>query len=177
MSCAPAVITGQRLYLSPFTETDISADYVRWLNDPEVVRFSNQRFRRHDEDSCRAYVRSFSGSDNLFFAVRLCADKRLIGTMTAYVSSHHGTADMGLLIGERSLWGQGFGLEAWSLLLNYLLDVLKLRKVTAGTLRCNAGMMKIMERAGMRMEAVRSQQELVDSEPQDILYFAKFRQH
>lgn len=172
-----ALITGERLHLSPFTEADITADYVRWLNDPEVVRFSNQRFRYHDEESCLAYLRTFADSDNLFLAIRPCGDKRLIGTMTAYVSSHHGTADMGLLIGERGLWGQGFGLEAWNLLLDYLLRDRKLRKITAGTLRCNLGMTRIMERSGMRLEAVRSQQEMVDGEPQDVLHFAKFREH
>lgn len=172
-----AVITGERLYLCPFTESDITADYIRWLNDPEVVRFSNQRFRRHDEKSCLDYLRTFADSDNLFLAIHLSDDKRLVGTMTAYVSSQHGTADMGLLLGERGLWGQGFGLEAWNLLLNHLLQVRRLRKITAGTLRCNVGMTRIMERSSMRMEAVRSQQELVDGEPQDVLHFAKFREN
>lgn len=171
------VITGERVRLCPFAESDITVDYIRWLNDPEVVRFSNQRFRHHDEESCLDYLRTFADSDNLFVAIRLCDDKRLIGTMTAYVSSHHGTADMGLLIGERGLWGQGFGLEAWNLFLDYLLSDRKLRKITAGTLRCNLGMIRIMERSGMRIEAVRSQQELVDGEPQDVLYFAKFREN
>lgn len=169
------VIPGKRLYLRPFSESDITADYIRWLNDPEVVRFSNQRFRLHDEESCLAYLRTFADSDNVFLAIRRCNDQRLIGTMTAYVSSQHGTADMGLLIGERGLWGQGFGLEAWNLLLDYLLRDRKLRKITAGTLRCNVGMTSIMERSGMGLEAIRSQQELVDGEAQDVLYFAKFR--
>ena len=76
-------LSGERLYLCPFTEADITADYIRWLNDPEVVRFSNQRFRHHDERSCLAYLRSFADSDNMFLAVHLSGDKRLIGTMTA----------------------------------------------------------------------------------------------
>lgn len=173
----PAVVTGDRVSLRPFGEGDITADYIRWLNDPEVVRFSNQRFRHHDEKSCQAYLRTFAGSDNLFLAIRLCANQQLIGTMTAYLSSHHGTGDMGLLIGEQGLWGQGLGLEAWNLLLVYLFGDRKLRKITAGTLRCNVGMTRIMERSGMHLEAVRAQQEMVDGEPQDVLHFAKFREN
>lgn len=171
------ILSGERLYLCPFTKSDITADYIRWLNDPEVVRFSNQRFRHHDEKSCLAYLQTFADSGNLFLAICLCDDERLIGTMTAYVSAQHGTADMGLLIGERGLWGQGFGLEGWNLLLGHLLRDRKLRKITAGTLRCNVGMTRIMERSGMRLEAVRSQQEMVDGEAQDVLYFAKFREN
>lgn len=170
------VITGERVCLCPFAESDITATYIGWLNDPEVVRFSNQRFRGHDEKSCLDYLRTFADGDNIFLAIRLADHKRLIGTMTAYRSSHHGTADMGLLIGERELWGKGFGLEAWTLLLNHLLQVRRLRKITAGTLRCNVGMTRIMERSGMHLEAVRSQQELVNGEPQDVLHFAKFRE-
>jgi RimJ/RimL family protein N-acetyltransferase len=171
------VICGERVCLRSFTESDITVDYIRWLNDPEVVRFSNQRFRHHDERSCLDYLRSFAGSENLFLAIHLGDDKHLIGTITAYVSSQHETADMGLMIGDRRLWGQGLGLEAWNLLLDYLLRERKLRKITAGTLRCNVGMTRIMERSGMHLEAVRSQQEMVDGEPQDVLYFAKFREN
>ena len=176
LNCPSSAIVGERLLLCPSTASDITVDYVRWLNDSEVVRFSNQRFRCHDEASCLAYLRTFADSDNLFLAIRLSTDMQLIGTMTAFISPHHGTADMGLLIGERSLWGRGFGLEAWNLLLNNLLQARKLRKVTAGTLKCNLGMTRIMERSGMRLEAIRSQQELVDGEPQDMLYFAQFRE-
>jgi RimJ/RimL family protein N-acetyltransferase len=82
---------------------------------------------------------------------------------------------MGLLIGDRDCWSKGIGLEAWSTLLDYLLNICGLRKVTGGTLRCNVGMVRIMERSGMQLEAVRAQHELVDQVPQDALYYAKFR--
>jgi RimJ/RimL family protein N-acetyltransferase len=42
-------------------------------------------------------------------------------------------------------------------------------------MRCNAPMVKLMERSGMTLEAVRPQQELLDGVPQDMLYFGKFR--
>jgi RimJ/RimL family protein N-acetyltransferase len=82
---------------------------------------------------------------------------------------------MGILVGEREIWGQGLGLEAWETLMNYLLNEKKLRKVTAGTLNCNLGMLRIMERSGMVLEGVRTKQEIVAGEPQDMLYFAKFQ--
>jgi len=167
-------LCGERLRLDTFAAADISDAYIGWLNDPEVVRFSNQRFRQHDAKSCLSYLESFCNTENLLVAIRTMHDGRMIGTMTAYLAPQHGTADMGLLIGERGLWGQGFGLEAWNLLMNHLLHGCGLRKVTGGTLRCNVGMVQIMERSGMQLEAVRSRQELVNGEPQDVLYFAKF---
>jgi RimJ/RimL family protein N-acetyltransferase len=175
MTWPSPLVSGERLFLCLFTEADITADYMKWLNDPEVVRFSNQRLLHHDDQSCLAYLRTFSGGDDLFLAIRLASDGRLIGTMTAYVSLHHGTADMGLLIGEQALWGQGLGLEAWRLLMDYLFQTRKLRKITGGALRGNVGMVRIMERSGMHLEAARMRQEIVEGEPQDVVYFAKFR--
>jgi len=168
-------LRGKQTLLRPFNAEDITKEYLGWLADPEVVRFSNQRFRMHTQESAQAYLNSFAGSGNLFLGIRLLETQKLVGTITAYRSQSHQTADMGLLIGDRSCWGKGVGLDAWSTLMDYLLIVCRLRKLTGGTLRCNVGMVRIMERSGMHLEAVRFQQELVNQVPQDALYYAKFR--
>lgn len=168
-------LTTGRLVLAPFTAADISPCYIGWLNDPEVVRYSNQRFRRHDVHSSETYLRSFASGPNQFWSIRLAADGKMIGTLTAYIAPQHGTADVGLLIGERDVWGHGYGLEAWQRLLDHLLSEHALRKITAGAASGNVGMIRIMERAGMQHEATRRRQEIIDGELQDIVYFAKFR--
>lgn len=163
-----------RLRIRPFAAADIDAAYLGWLADAEVLRFSNQRFRRHTAASCAAYLDSFAGSANLFASVRLLADDRAIGTMTAYRSPHHGTADVGILMGERASWGQGYGLEAWSALLAWLAGQPGMRKLTCGTLDLNLGMQRLAERSGMQLEARRHAQELVDGRPCDVLLYARF---
>jgi RimJ/RimL family protein N-acetyltransferase len=168
-------LTTARLVLAPFTAADISPRYIGWLNDLEVVRYSNQRFRRHDVHSSEAYLRSFASGPNQFWSIRLASDGKMIGTLTAYIAPQHGTADVGLMIGERNVWGHGYGLEAWQRLLDHLFSEHALRKVTAGAASGNVGMIRIMERAGMQHEATRRRQEIIDDELQDIVYFAKFR--
>jgi [ribosomal protein S5]-alanine N-acetyltransferase len=170
------LLAGKKTLLRPFKADDISTVYLGWLADPEVVRFSNQRFRIHTRESALAYLNSFAGgSGNLFLGILSVEDQRLVGTITAYRSQTHQTADMGLMVGDRSYWGRGIGLDAWSTLMQYLLDTGGLRKVTGGTLRSNVGMIRVMERSGMQLEAVRAQQELVDQVAQDVLYYARFR--
>ena len=93
----PLSLESRRLRLETFDEVVLTAHYLSWLNDPAVVRFSNQRFRRHTAESARAYLDSFAGTASLFLGVRLAAGGRLIGTMTAICAtpSHrgHGTLD------------------------------------------------------------------------------------
>jgi ribosomal-protein-alanine N-acetyltransferase len=158
----------------PFTAEDITAAYLGWLRDPEVVRYSNQRFLNHTAESCQIYLASFLESANHFLAICDPETGAVRGTLTVYRSVPHGTADIGIMVGERRVWGQGIGAEAFCLVLSALRASGTIRKVSAGTLCINRGMVRIMEKAGMRHEATRYAQELVDGMPVDIVYYAVF---
>lgn len=163
-------LTGKLVQLTSFTDTNITSTYVAWLNDPALMKYSNQRFHNHSFESCKTYLESFIESDNLFLAV-YHADQ-FIGTMTAYRSLVHQTTDIGLLIGSDNQ-GKGLGKDAWVTLMNYLLAS-DTRKITGGALRGNTAMLRIMQSCGMKVDGVRIAQELVDDQPQDILHFATF---
>ncbi len=163
-------ITGKKVILKRFTECHLTSEYIGWLNNKDIVRFSNQRFNHHTLASCQQYLSSFEGSDNLFLAIHV--NDAFVGTMTAYIRNAHQVADMGIMLSQQ-VWGQGIGLDAWQTLMDYLLKS-GIRKVTGGTLRCNIAMHKIMLRAGMIPDGVRVDQELVAGCAVDVLYFAKF---
>lgn len=168
-------LRGGRVLLLPFVAADITNRYIAWLSDPTVVRFSNQRLRTHDAASSQAYLASFNGTDNLFLSVRLADSGIAIGTLTAYVDRHHETADVGILIGDTTVWGQGLGQDAWNSLLDWLQQEAGIRKITAGALACNKGMVTLMERSGMHCEALRKAQEIVEGVTEDIVWYARFR--
>ena len=167
-------LLSEHLRISQFTEDDITAEYIGWLNSPEVMRYSNQRFHKHDLKSCTRYFKSFDGTPNLFLSIRLRQDDVVIGTMTAYRNLHHATADVGIMIGSTIGTGRGFGVEAWKSLIGWLLVDGGARKVTAGTLACNHAMVRLAEKSGMTLEGTRLAQEIVDDQPQDMLLFGKF---
>lgn len=173
----PVVLTalsGRLVNLRPFTVEDISDEYIGWLNDLRVTRFSNQRFRKHDRASSAAYLRSFADSDNLFVRIGRLDNDKHIGTMTAYINRNHQTVDVGLLVGDPGTWGKGYGQDAWDTLCNWLIDEIGIRKLTAGAALGNKAMVRIMERSGMQHEATRKGQEIIDGQPHDLVYFAKF---
>ena len=163
-------LDGQQLTLRPFVDSNITPVYLGWLRNKDLMKYSNQRFRSHSRETCKAYLNSFKGTDNLFLAIYHGAT--FIGTMTAYVSQIHKTADMGILIGGQSQ-GKGLGSDAWATLMKYLFQA-GARKVTGGSLRCNTAMTKIMANSGMTPDGVRVAHELVNGKPEDILHFAKF---
>ena len=168
------ILLGEKTILRPFTEDNITPAYISWLNDPRITRFSNQRFHQHDQASSHAYLTTFNSSHNLFISIYDRAGGRHIGTMTAYINQHHNTADIGLLIGDPASWGKGYGQDAWNTFGNWMLNVFKIRKLTAGAAIGNKAMVRIMECFGMSYEATRFGQELIDGSPHDLVYYAKF---
>lgn len=171
------VLETDRLLIEPFSEKHLSDRYVAWLNDPEVVRLSEQRFQTHTLESCREYMHSFEGTPNYFWAVlsRLPLEGH-IGNMSAFVDNRNGVADIGILIGEKKVWGKGYGLEAFKAVTSFLFGQIRVRKVTAGTTSINRGMLRIMERMGMEPDGRRLRQVLVDGQEVDLVYGALFRE-
>jgi [ribosomal protein S5]-alanine N-acetyltransferase len=164
-----------RLRIVPFSEVHLTPRYVGWLNDPEVVRYSEQRHRAHTIESCREYWRSFAGTPHRFWAILVSAGPLgHIGNINAYVDGKNLAADVGILIGEKGAWRRGYGLEAWRAVCGYLLETAALRKVTAGTMAANKGMLRIMEKSGMVDDGRRIRQCLFESREVDVVHGALF---
>jgi [ribosomal protein S5]-alanine N-acetyltransferase len=170
------LIETKRLLLVPFSEEHLSQRYVDWLNDPDVVRYSEQRFQRHTLESCRAYWKSYEDTPNYFWAI-LCRDLQMlhIGNINAYVELNNLVADMGILIGERQTWGQGYGEEAWVAVCKFLLEEMNLRKVSAGTMSVNLAMLRLMAKAGMVDDGRRLRHYLWEGQEVDIIHAALFK--
>lgn len=145
-------ITGNITILESFQESDINDDYISWLNDKKIVRYSNQRFISHNWETSKNFFDSFTNSPNYFFKISDKNTMQSIGTITLYVNPNHGTADLGLLIGKIDYWNGGFGFDAWNSLMRWAFCNLCIRKITAGTLSSNIGMQKIMEKYGMMLK-------------------------
>ena len=165
-------LEGSLVELSLFTKNNITQDYISWLNDPNIMQYSNQRFVKHDRITCQNYLLSFKDTDNLFILIRTKKGNKAIGTMTAFCNPHHGVVDFGILIGDITEWGKGYGQDAWNSILAWLLDQENIRKVTAGTLACNIAMRNIIEKSGMKIEGVRNEHEIVKGVPEDVILFA-----
>ncbi len=171
---APPTLTSERLILEPFPADLLTERYVGWLNDPEVVRFSEQRHRAHTLDSCRDFIATFDGTANGLWAIRVKSDDlRHIGNISTEIDATTGTGDIRILIGDRAAWGTGMGAEAWNAVMAHLFDDLGMAMVTAGTLAGNTGMRRIMEKSGMRETHRHPGPTPVDGQAMDLVFAAR----
>lgn len=176
MAKGEKIIT-ERLIIEPFSEKYLTSRYVNWLNDKEVVRFSEQRHCVHTLETCRAYMKSFENSPNYFWAL-IHKDPAIghIGNMNATVNVKNQWADIGILIGDKKVWGQGYATEAWRAVINFLFEQAGVRKVCAGTTATNVGMRHVMKKLGMVEDGVRKDHLLIDGKSVDVVHAALFRQ-
>lgn len=140
----------ERVSLVPFTEDFLTPVYVGWLNDAEVVKYSRQRFSNHTGESCRNYLESMKKSGDFFWAILDRKSGKHIGNISASIDRQNSVADIAIMIGERSVWGKGYGLDAWVAAMKYLHHEAGIRMVTGGCMATNKGMMRVMEKAGMK---------------------------
>lgn len=165
-----------RLELAPFSEEFLTDKYVSWLNDPSVVRFSEQRFSKHNIDSCRAYLNSYKGTPNLFWAiVSKISEEGHIGNINSIIDERNSTADIGIIIGEKRVWRKGYGFEAFNSVVDFLFTEKRVRKVTAGTIVLNHAMLSLMDRMGMEDDGRRAKHLLFEGMEVDVVHKALFR--
>ena len=159
--------------VGPFEARHLGERYVSWLNDPEVVRYSEQRHRSHDLESCRRYFESFAASPDYFLAITSDTHGH-VGNIGASVDVPNGVVDLSILVGERKVWGTGVASGAWTTVVQALLGRPSIRKVTAGTMSVNEPMLRLMARSGMAVEGVRKRQFAWEGTEVDMVYAARF---
>ena len=163
-----AIVT-QRLIIKPSTRHDsVIRQLCRWLNDPEIVQYSEQRHLRHTSQSELHYI-----ADNLATFREIYAGDELIGTINADIDENNGIADVGILIGNKDKWNKGYGFEAWAAYCNNLLNN-GTRKIEAGTMALNTGMIKIFRKYEMRYEGRREEHFSLGPQLVDMVMWGKF---
>jgi RimJ/RimL family protein N-acetyltransferase len=176
VAISPTIET-PRLRIEPFAEHYLTARYVAWLNDPETMRFSEQRYRRHTLESCREYWRGIHDGPSFFWAiVAKEASRGHVGNMIAYVEPQHSLADVSIMIGEPAARGLGLASEAWLAACDYLLRLAGFRKVSGGTIAPNLPMLAVMRRAGMAEDGRRLRHHLWNGQAVDLIQCALFRE-
>ncbi len=165
------VITTDRCELRPYFAGMVTDDHVNWLNDPEVVRFSEQRHFIHSIGSVISYVNHMTG--NACTPLWGIYAPRLIGTISAHIDEPNRTANIGILIGNKDYWRRGYAQEAWQAVSYYLFTKRNIRKIEAGCHGENRPMRNLALRCGMHLEGIRYDHFIVNGVPQDLLLYAQ----
>lgn len=143
-------IIGDSIYLKLLTPEDVTLDYVNWLNDLEVNQYLESRFKKHTLHGVRKYVKEINSTgENYLFGIYNKENNKHIGNIKiGNINKIHKFCDVGLMIGDRTMWGKGKGSESIKLVTQYAFDRLKLNKIIAGIYANNIGSYKAFIKCG-----------------------------
>lgn len=120
-------LIGKKCFLSPITAKDAEI-YARWLNDMEVVRFLTMATSIINTENERNLLEELSKSHN--YGIVTIEDDKLIGTCGLInMDTVNRSAEIGIFIGDKNYWHQGYGTEAMRLLMDYGFRYLNLHNV------------------------------------------------
>jgi diamine N-acetyltransferase len=150
----PVFLTGQRVYLRPFEQSDLPALQV-WINDPDI-RWQIGEVRPSSRVDMEAYYEKIrADTSRVLFTVVVKEGNRVIGEAGLLrMFPPWRTTDLTIIIGDKQAQGQGYGTETIHLLLDYAFGALNFHRVAVGVVGTNERAVRFYEKAGFKREGI-----------------------
>ena len=133
---------------------DIGFKYKKWMNDKEVHKYTEQKYKKHSLKDIKDFVIKKNKSKNEFlYGIFLKKTKSHIGNIKlGLINFEHKFAEISYFLGEKELWGKGYITKAIKEIIK-IARKKKLKKLKAGLYEMNIGSKKVLEKNGFIKEA------------------------
>jgi RimJ/RimL family protein N-acetyltransferase len=142
--------TGQRIRLRHKRLSDAQDDYS-WQTDPELSALDaaltlsisfQQYLAEYTFELC------YPSANRYEFAIDTLNGEHIGNCVYYNVDANQGKAELGILIGNRNYWNQGYGAEAVNALLDHIFERTSLRSVYLNTLIWNVRAQQCFKKCG-----------------------------
>ena len=171
------LLRGQSVWLTALDRSTVPI-IARWEQDIEFLRLldSSPAHPRTEEEIARWIDSEQRSSNNFLFGIRLLDTDDLIGWVELDgVAWTHQTSSLAIAIGNRSMWGQGYGAEAMTLVLQFAFAELNLHGVHITVFSYNERAIKLYESLGFVREGAYREYIHRDGQRHDMLLYGMLR--
>ncbi len=175
-------LQGERLRLAAIDLDQDLPTVATWSRDSEFLRLLHTGVARQSTlRELREWIEEDIGVDEpkqagYFFVARRLADDRLLGTLDLIIPEWtHRDAWIGIGLGDRATWGQGYGREAMRLLLRFAFMELSLFRVTLSVFSYNLRAIHVYEQLGFVHEGTQRERLRRDDQRHDLLLMGLLR--
>lgn len=173
-----SIIYGKRIRLRAIEREDV-AKFHEWVNDPEVTRGLAMYLPLSMQDEENWFDRmSKVDPDEKPLAIEIRKGKgwKLIGNCGVFgISLTNRSAELGIVIGEKSEWDKGYGAEAMTLLLQHGFETLNLNRIFLRVYEDNVRAVRSYEKAGFVLEGRQRQAVYKHGKYEDVLFMSVLR--
>ena len=137
--------------------SNITKSYVKWMNDYEVVKYTEQKLKKHTLANVKKFVKEkiYSPTEFLYGIFIYNKKKIHIGNLKiGPINKIHQTAEISYLIGEKRYWKAGIGSQAVKKAIEISKKKYKLKKLIAGCYDVNKGSIKVLKKNKFKKEGL-----------------------
>jgi RimJ/RimL family protein N-acetyltransferase len=144
-------------------------------NDPEIGRLVGATSRTYTPAEMDDWVkRHRQATDEAFFVIADATDTA-VGHVALYeIDPVNRSAELGILLGAKQVWGQGVGTRATRFIVEHGFDELGLRRIYLEVLDTNARARSIYEKLGFVVEGRLRQHQLKNGAFIDVIVMGLF---
>ena len=146
-----------KLIISILQVEQVTQSYVNWYSNEQVVRYSDNQYRKFSLDGQRSYVQSCLQDEDINL-YGIFDDTTHIGNIViSGLTSNHRKAELNYVIGETDYWGKGVASFAIAQMIKVAKKEFNLNKLYAVIASGNIGSGKALEKNGFVLEGIRKQ--------------------
>lgn len=174
-----SIIYGKRVRLRSLERSDLEK-FVIWINDPEVTAGLTLFLPMSSVDEEKWFegvMQRPQEEKPLVIDMKDGTDWRLIGNSGFFTFDWVvRSAEVGIMIGDKTVWNQGYGSETMSLLLRHGFQTLNLNRVFLRVYADNKRAIRAHEKAGFVHEGRMRQAAYKHGSYNDVLYMSILRE-
>lgn len=170
-------LEGTTVYLRGLESQDIEGNWFSWFNDQQVTKYmENGTFPNTREGLLDYYSRvCVSSRSDLVLAIIEKSTHEHVGNIGIHgINQLYRRAELGIVIGEKRIWGRGYGSEACCLITRHCFNRLNLHKIFLRTEQENKAAIRSFEKAGFRIEAILQEEILRNGSFFNSVYMSMF---
>jgi RimJ/RimL family protein N-acetyltransferase len=163
---------GKQIMLRDYRQEDLPA--IRdWVNDRQTIRYLSSRFWMPqsitDTSDFLSHAMS-AGTNGAYFIIAQRESEAYLGQIDLFsINWRLRSAEMGMVIAREKNRGQGVGVEAILLLLEYAFAILGLNRVELEVAAENTRALRCYQKAGFQQEGVKRKAFMVDGQYADLV--------
>jgi RimJ/RimL family protein N-acetyltransferase len=173
-----SMIYGKRVRLRSAERSDLDK-FVEWINDPEVTEGLTLFLPMSSVDEEKWFDNAMQRPQEekpLVVDMKDGADWRIIGNSSFFDFDWVArSAEVGIMLGDKTIWNQGYGTEVMILLLRHGFETLNLNRVFLRVYSKNKRAIRTYEKAGFVHEGRMRQAVYKHGSYNDVLFMSVLR--
>ncbi|MDX8046671.1 GNAT family protein [Gracilibacillus sp. S3-1-1] len=165
------MFSSQRISLRKVDRTDAEKYHI-WRNDMEVMSYTNLSLDQYTIEDTQHFVESvlMDASSSKSYMIVDNEENLSIGiTSLIHIDGKNRNAECIIDIGEKQYWGNGYGKEALSLLLDFAFNELNLHRISLNVFSFNKRAIHVYQSLGFIQEGTSRQALFRNGQWHDII--------